>query len=127
MIALGSDHAGLPLKKEIIALLEEMHLPYHDYGTYTGDSCDYAVFAQRAAKAVVSRRVRARYSVLRTGHPQFPSCQQGEGNPLLRLFGLLLRGDEPRPQRREHARPRRARGRHGAGTHDCKELPRGRV
>ena len=48
MIALGSDHAGLPLKKEIIALLEEMHLPYHDYGTYTGDSCDYAVFAQRA-------------------------------------------------------------------------------
>ena len=54
MIALGSDHAGLPLKKEIIALLEEMHLPYRDYGTYTEDSCDYAVFAQRAAKAVVS-------------------------------------------------------------------------
>lgn len=54
MIALGSDHAGLPLKKEIIALLDEMHLPYRDYGTYTEDSCDYAVFAQRAAKAVVS-------------------------------------------------------------------------
>ena len=52
MIALGSDHAGLPLKKEIIALLEEMGLPYHDYGTYTTDSCDYAQFAQRAAKAV---------------------------------------------------------------------------
>lgn len=54
MIALGSDHAGLPLKKEIIALLEEMGLPYHDYGTYTADSCDYARFAQRAAKAVAS-------------------------------------------------------------------------
>jgi len=52
MIALGSDHAGLPLKKEIIALLEEMHLEYKDYGTYTTDSCDYAVFAQRAANAV---------------------------------------------------------------------------
>ena len=52
MIALGSDHAGLPLKKEIMALLDEMQLPYHDYGTYTADSCDYAVFAQRAAKAV---------------------------------------------------------------------------
>ena len=45
MIALGSDHAGLPLKKEIMALLDEMQLPYHDYGTYTADSCDYAVFA----------------------------------------------------------------------------------
>ena len=54
MIALGSDHAGLPLKKEIIALLEEMGLAYHDYGTYTADSCDYAQFAQRAAKAVAS-------------------------------------------------------------------------
>jgi len=52
MIALGSDHAGLPLKKEIIALLEEMGLAYKDYGTYTTDSCDYAQFAQRAAKAV---------------------------------------------------------------------------
>ena len=54
MIALGSDHAGLPLKKEIIALLEEMHLEYKDYGTYTTDSCDYALFAQRAASAVSS-------------------------------------------------------------------------
>ena len=54
MIALGSDHAGLPLKKEIIALLEEMNLEYKDYGTYTTDSCDYAVFAQRAANAVAS-------------------------------------------------------------------------
>ena len=48
MIALGSDHAGLPLKREIIALEDR------DYGTYTEDSCDYAVFAQRAAKAVAS-------------------------------------------------------------------------
>ena len=54
MIALGSDHAGLPLKKEIMGLLDEMGLAYHDYGTYTTDSCDYAVFAQRAAKAVAS-------------------------------------------------------------------------
>ncbi len=54
MIALGSDHAGLPLKMEIIALLKEMNLEYKDFGTYTTDSCDYAVFAQRAANAVAS-------------------------------------------------------------------------
>ena len=54
MIALGSDHAGLPLKKEIMALLDEMNIEYKDYGTYTTDSCDYAVFAQRAANAVAS-------------------------------------------------------------------------
>lgn len=54
MIALGSDHAGLPLKKEIMDLLDGMGLTYKDYGTYTTDSCDYAVFAQRAASAVAS-------------------------------------------------------------------------
>ena len=52
MIALASDHAGLPLKREIMALLEDMHLDYRDYGTCSADSCDYAVYAQRAARAV---------------------------------------------------------------------------
>ena len=54
MIALASDHAGLPLKKEIMTLLGSMGLQYKDYGTYTSASCDYAVYAQRAALAVAS-------------------------------------------------------------------------
>lgn len=54
MIALASDHAGFELKQEMIRLLDEMNLPYKDFGTYSTDSCDYAVFAQRAAKAVAA-------------------------------------------------------------------------
>lgn len=54
MIALASDHAGLPLKREIMALLDEMGLAYRDYGTQTAESCDYAIFGQRAAQAVAS-------------------------------------------------------------------------
>ena len=54
IIALGSDHAGLPLKKEIMELLDSMNIQYKDFGTYTTDSCDYAQFGQRAANAVVS-------------------------------------------------------------------------
>ena len=54
MIALGSDHAGLPLKKEIMAMLDEKGIAYKDFGTTTTDSCDYAVFAQKAADAVAS-------------------------------------------------------------------------
>ena len=37
-----------------MAMLDEMGLAYKDYGTYTEGSCDYAAYAQRAAKAVVS-------------------------------------------------------------------------
>lgn len=54
MIALGSDHVGLTLKKEIKSLLDEMGLEYKDFGTYSEDRTDYPVYAARAARSVVS-------------------------------------------------------------------------
>ena len=54
MIAVACDHAALDMKRELLELLEEMELQYHDYGTYSGESCDYPVFAARAARAVAS-------------------------------------------------------------------------
>lgn len=54
MIALACDHAAVGLKKEIMKLLDEMQLPYKDFGTYTEESCDYPVFGARAARAVAS-------------------------------------------------------------------------
>lgn len=54
MIAIACDHSALDMKKEVEALLDEMGLAYHDYGTYSTDSCDYPVFGARAAKAVAS-------------------------------------------------------------------------
>ncbi|MBE6819796.1 MAG: ribose 5-phosphate isomerase B [Ruminococcaceae bacterium] len=52
MIALGSDHAGYELKQVIIKHLEERKIEYRDYGTYSTDSCDYAVYAEKTARAV---------------------------------------------------------------------------
>mgnify|MGYP003290528560 CR=1 FL=1 len=54
MIALGSDHAGYELKQVIIKHLEGRNIEYKDYGTYSTDSCDYAVYAEKTAKAVAS-------------------------------------------------------------------------
>ena len=54
MIALACDHAALEMKNEIIKLLDEMKLEYKDFGTYEACSCDYPIFATRAANAVVS-------------------------------------------------------------------------
>ena len=53
MIAIGSDHGGFELKKEIIAYLEKNNLEYKDYGTYTSDSCDYPVYAKKVANAIL--------------------------------------------------------------------------
>ena len=54
MIALGSDHAGLELKREIMKHLDELSLEYKDYGTYTSESCDYPVYGEAVARAVAA-------------------------------------------------------------------------
>ena len=52
MIAIGSDHGGYALKKELIAHLDKRGLAYKDFGTYTEASCDYPVYAKAVAHAV---------------------------------------------------------------------------
>ncbi len=54
MIALGSDHAGYELKREIMKYLDEKGLKYKDYGTYGPESADYPVYGEKAARAVAS-------------------------------------------------------------------------
>jgi ribose 5-phosphate isomerase B len=54
MIAIGSDHGGFHLKAEVMKHLEELGLPYKDYGTYSEDSCDYPVYGEAVARAVAS-------------------------------------------------------------------------
>ena len=53
MIALGSDHAGYELKQAIKKHLEERNIEYKDYGTYSEESVDYAVYAEKTARGVV--------------------------------------------------------------------------
>ena len=56
MIAIGCDHAGIDLKPHVISVLEELGLPYQDFGTFTHDSVDYPVYGERAARAVADGR-----------------------------------------------------------------------
>lgn len=52
MIAIGSDHGGFELKKEIMRHLDERKIEYKDYGTYSSASCDYPVYGKAVAHAV---------------------------------------------------------------------------
>ena len=54
MIAIGSDHGGFELKKEIAAHLDKRGLAYKDFGTDSAQSCDYPVYARAVARAVAS-------------------------------------------------------------------------
>ena len=54
MIALGSDHAGYPLKEEIKKHLDAEGIEYIDCGAYNTESCDYPMQAKKACDRVVS-------------------------------------------------------------------------
>ena len=52
MIALASDHVGLPLKQAIARYLKARGMAYQDYGTRDVDRCDYPIYGYQAARAV---------------------------------------------------------------------------
>ena len=52
MIALGADHGGFCLKEAIIEYLKRNNIEYKDYGCYSEESVDYAVYAKKVADAV---------------------------------------------------------------------------
>ncbi len=54
MLALGCDHGGFPLMKEVKKYLDEQGIAYQDFGTCSEESCDYPVYARKVAKAVLS-------------------------------------------------------------------------
>lgn len=54
MIAIASDHGGYALKQEILEELRAQGVAFEDMGTYTPESCDYPVYAERVGRAVVA-------------------------------------------------------------------------
>lgn len=51
-IALGGDHAGYPVKKEVALYLIQQGLSIHDFGAFSSESVDYPDFAHPLAVAV---------------------------------------------------------------------------
>ncbi|MBR2779558.1 MAG: ribose 5-phosphate isomerase B [Firmicutes bacterium] len=54
MIALASDHAGFELKEAIKKHLLDNNYDIIDMGTNSKNSCDYPIFAKKAAHAVAT-------------------------------------------------------------------------
>ncbi len=55
-IALGSDHAGFPLKQTLAQHLSEAGYTVFDLGTHSTDSVDYPDFAAAVGRSVVDGR-----------------------------------------------------------------------
>ena len=66
-IAIGCDHAGVELKKEIIALLRDLRIECTDYGTNTSESVDYPDFGEKVSVAVSSGKIEKGILICGTG------------------------------------------------------------
>lgn len=53
-VAIGSDHAGYPLKEKLKSHIEELGYVVKDYGTCTTARCDYPIYGEAVARAVSS-------------------------------------------------------------------------
>lgn len=54
MVAIGSDHAGYAYKEQIKKLLEELKIPFRDFGPANAESTDYPDWAHQVARSVSS-------------------------------------------------------------------------
>ncbi|MGD2080853.1 MAG: ribose 5-phosphate isomerase B [Nitrospirota bacterium] len=66
-IAIGSDHAGLALKGEMVSLLREMGSDVTDMGTDTPESVDYPDFGDKVSSAVSKGEVDRGVLICGTG------------------------------------------------------------
>ncbi len=53
-IAIGADHGGFCLKEAIINYFKEKNIEYKDFGCFSEESVDYAIYAKKVADAVAS-------------------------------------------------------------------------
>ncbi|MDR1689931.1 MAG: ribose 5-phosphate isomerase B [Clostridiales bacterium] len=67
MIAIGCDHGGFELKTKIIDFFDEKGIPYSDFGTYSMQSVDYPVFAEKVCEAVLSGQYSKGILICTTG------------------------------------------------------------
>ena len=66
-IAIGCDHAGLELKKEIISLLDDLDIECVDYGTQSPESVDYPDIGEKVSEVVSSGKTDKGILICGTG------------------------------------------------------------
>lgn len=66
-IGISNDHSGVQMKNEIKKYLEEKGYDVIDYGTQSTESCNYAVYGKKAAKAVADGEVEKAVLICGTG------------------------------------------------------------
>ena len=66
-VAIGTDHAGLAIKNQLVDYLTQIGYAVTDCGTFDAVSCDYPDYALKVCETVASREVDKGILVCMTG------------------------------------------------------------
>ncbi|MDY3827654.1 MAG: ribose 5-phosphate isomerase B [Clostridium sp.] len=67
MIAIGCDHGGYKLKKEIEKYLDEKNIDYKDFGSHSEERVDYPDIAKEVAVSIQKRECDTGILICRSG------------------------------------------------------------
>ena len=67
IIAIGADHGGFELKKQLLTEYCKDGVSLMDMGTFTDESCDYPLIADKVAECVLSGQADAGILICGTG------------------------------------------------------------
>lgn len=67
LLGVASDHAGLELKRALVAEFEKRGCVVREFGTTTSDSCDYPDFAHAVGNAIQGGEIERAILVCGTG------------------------------------------------------------
>jgi len=66
-VGLCCDHSGFELKEKARTLMDEMNIPYIDFGTHINKDCDYNEYVTQAARAMKEKTCDFAMGFCRTG------------------------------------------------------------
>ena len=66
-IGIGNDHSAVGMKNEIMEYLKELGYEVVNYGTDSNESCNYAAYGERVARAVAAKEVDLGVLICGTG------------------------------------------------------------
>lgn len=78
-IGIANDHAGTELKFKIVKYLEDKGYQVINYGTDTNDSCDYPIYGEILAYAIIKKECEFGIAICGTGVGISIACNKVNG------------------------------------------------
>lgn len=66
-IGIGNDHSAVEMKREVMKFLQDLGYEVVNYGTDSTESCNYPMYGEKVARAVVAKEVDLGIVICGTG------------------------------------------------------------